>query len=135
MSVAALKAHCASTLSSAYTALMAEGGKWTSNVEVENLPKAPAEFSPLTDSGVKRILEGLGYDVGSQVAGNSEAERKTGAPELAAQLTDFQKQHPQIPEQEYGSRRGAVTLWFLTRAALALKEGKEYPVTPGAGEK
>ena len=60
------------------------------------------------------------------------AERK-GEPQSQKDcLTDFQKQHPQIPEVEYGSRRGAVTLWFLTQAGLALKKGEEYPVTPFA---
>lgn len=111
------------------------GGKWTAPIEVENLPAISGEFNPKTDSGVKRILEGLGYSPDTQIAGNDTSERKAEGPTTAEMLTDFQKQHPPVPEQEYGSRRGAITLWFLTEAALALKAGKEYPVTPGAGAK
>ena len=71
----------------------------------------------------------------TQIAGKDASERKTEGPTTAEMLTDFQKQHPAIPKPEYGSRRGAITLWYLTEAALALKAGKEYPVTPGAGSK
>ena len=92
------------------------------------------EFNPKTDSGVKRILEGLGYAPGAQAPGKDETEVKKEGATTAEILTDFQKQHPKIPEPEYGSRTGAITLWYLTEAALALKAGKEYPVTPWAGK-
>ena len=120
----------------AYSTIMEQpggGGKWTAPVEVENLPLVSGEFNPKTDSGVKRILEGLGYEVGALESGKDASERKKKATSTAKMLTDFQKQHPKIPKTEYGSRIGAISLWYLTQAALALKEGQEYPVTPGAG--
>ena len=122
--------------STAYITIMKQpggGGKWTAPITVENLPTISGDFNPKTDSGTKQILEGLGYGPDTQIAGADVAERKTEGPSTAEMLTDFQKQHPVIPEPEYGSRRGAITLWYLTEAALALKAGKEYPVTPGAG--
>ena len=121
---------------SAYLTIMElpDGGKWKAPIEVENLPSVSGEFNPRTDSGVKRILEGLGYAPDSQNPGDDAGERKKEGVTTAEMLTDFQKQHPKVPEQEYGSRIGAITLWYLTQAALALKEGKEYPVTPWANE-
>lgn len=119
-----------------YKTLLSEyNGKWSEEIEVANLPKAPAKFNPRTDVGVSRMLEGLGYNVTGQKAGKDSSERKAEAYGLAESLTDFQKQHPHIPPVEYGSRIGAVTLWYLTQAALALQEGTEYPVTPGGGSK
>lgn len=108
-------------------------GKWSEEVEMTNLPKAPAKFNPRTDAGVTRILEGLDYNVSGEKSGKDASERKATVSGMAALLTDFQKQHPHIPPVEYGSRIGAVTLWYLTQAALALQEGTEYPVTPGNG--
>ena len=123
--------------SSAYLEIMEQpdgGGKWTAPIKVENLPTISGEFNPKTDSGVKRILEGLDYEPDAQKAGTDTSVRKEEGWTMEEMLTDFQRQHPAIPEPEYGSRRGAITLWFLTQAAIALEAGKEYPVTPGAGK-
>ena len=119
----------------AYMNIMAKDvGKWTAGIEVENLPRITGEFNPRTNSGVSKILEGLGYDIGGEKAGGDASERRKPGMTLKEGLTDFQKQHPHIPEQEYGSRTGAITLWFLTKAALALKAGEKYLVTPGEGK-
>ena len=81
---------------------------------------------------MSRILEGLGYEIGAQEAGGDVSERRKKGLTVQDALTDFQKQHPHIPEQEYGSRTGAITLWYLTEAGFALKKDEDYPVTPGA---
>lgn len=102
----------------AYLAIMKApdgGGKWTAPIEVENLPGAPAGLDPKTEIGVRKILEGIGQEVGE------------GSNGLAEAITEFQRKHPQIPEVEHGGRVGAVTLWFLTEAAQAAGSGKSYP--------
>jgi 3D (Asp-Asp-Asp) domain-containing protein len=90
-------------------------GKWKVPVEVEKLPGAPSGYSPKTDSGVRKILSGLDLLQG----GDSKEE-------VAAALTAFQKQHHHIPEAGYGSARGAITLWYLTQAALKVAKGEVY---------
>lgn len=118
-----------------YLKILADAqGKWNSRVEVENLPKAPAEFNPRTAAGVTRILKGLDYPVDEELPGEDASVRRSQGYTIAEALTDFQKQHPEIPAVEYGNVEGAVTLWFLTKAGLALESGIEYPVTPGAGD-
>ncbi len=106
--------------SSAYLTIMKQpggGGKWTAPIEVENLPKPPSGMDPQTSPGLVKILEGLGYEVEDTGAGREKA------------LIDFQKQHEKIPATEHGKKDAAITLWYLTQAALAVKEGKAYPAT------
>ena len=78
-------------------------------------PKAPsAALDPL--KGVKpvaTILKGKGY----RLEGNETTDEA-----IAEELTKFQKDHPKIPEAEYGNRRGATTLWFLLVSAREVVE-------------
>jgi hypothetical protein len=116
--------------SQAYLTIMKQpggAGKWKAPTVVENLPTVSGKFNPKTDSGVKHILEGLGYGPAAPTAGKDVSERKKEGSSLEEMLTEFQRQHPAIPESEYGNAKGAITLWYLTEAALALKAGKDYP--------
>lgn len=97
--------------------------------EVERLPTAPSGYDPKTQNGVKKILTELEYDLKeSSDAFRGQKVRNYGELTVEAALEDFQKAHPQIPKVEYGSSRGAVTLWFLTQAALAVSQGEKYAV-------
>ena len=95
-------------------------GKWRIDTEVENLPSAPSGYSPKTESGRKKILTGLGL------------LNDTDKTNLTTALITFQKQHHHIPPSEYGTTVGAVTLWYLTQAALKVSKGESYdPVAAG----
>ena len=99
---------------STYKFVMAEEnekGKWRVPIEIESLPSAPLLYSAKTVAGRRKVLEKLGL-------------LKDG--DAVAALTAFQKQHKHIPAAEYGSARGAVTLWYLTQAALKVSKGEKY---------
>ena len=91
--------------------LESDKGRWRIPAEVESLPSAPSAYSAKTAAGRKKTLEKLGL-------------LKDG--NAVAALTAFQKQHKHIPPAEYGSARGAVTLWYLTQAALKVSKGEKY---------
>ena len=113
-----------------------DGGKWKAPVEVDRIPSAPKGMSPRTDSGVEKILEGLGYDLeipAEELIQSLDLSRAVDS-SLDAALTDFQEQHPQIPAVEYGMARAPVTTWFLTQAATAIASGKKYPIGPSGPE-
>jgi 3D (Asp-Asp-Asp) domain-containing protein len=102
---------------STYKFVMAEEkekGKWRVPIEIESLPSAPTAYSAKTVAGRRKTLEKLGL-------------LKDG--NAVAALTTFQKQHKHIPAAEYGSAKGAVTLWYLSQAALKVSKGEKYDAT------
>jgi 3D (Asp-Asp-Asp) domain-containing protein len=97
--------------------------KWRARVAVEKLPKVPKEWNPASLSGIARILRASGCQ--QQPASNpvKKARRRAVLRSLSEPLrsclVSFQKRIEQIPAIEHGLPHGAVTLWYLTQAALA----------------
>jgi 3D (Asp-Asp-Asp) domain-containing protein len=118
----------------AYAQAMKDGlGKKDIYCEVDRLPDPPKGWDPRSTSGITRILETLGWKIESGTSSmRAQKNNNPSGQSFAQSLREFQQQHPQIPRAEYGTTRGAVTLWFLTHAALASANGEEYPVKPSA---
>lgn len=98
--------------------------KWRAPVVVESLPRAPKGWDPRTKAGLSRILERAGcagmrktsphQDTSSSVRHLDE--------QLKNCLIEFQTRHRNIPQLEHGMATSAITLWYLTQAAIALHE-------------
>ena len=96
-------------------------GKWSVPMEIERLPAAPKGYNPKTDAGLGKILKGVGL------------LKSDGKADAKAALIAFQKLHPHIPPIEHGKPGGAVTLWYLTQAAIAVSNQKAYEAgSPGS---
>jgi 3D (Asp-Asp-Asp) domain-containing protein len=89
-------------------------GRWPVPIEIERLPTAPKGYSPQSTTGLRKILKGVAL-----LEGESEKQ-------VTAALTAFQRKHKHIPESEYGASNGAISLWYLTQAALKLSKGEKY---------
>jgi 3D (Asp-Asp-Asp) domain-containing protein len=118
----------------AYAQAMQDGlGKKDIYCEVDRLPDTPKGWDPRSTSGITRILEALGWNIESGASSmRAQKTNQHSGQSFAQSLREFQEQHPQIPRAEYSTTRGAVTLWFLTQAALAKAAGEDYPVTASA---
>ncbi|MEM8954062.1 MAG: 3D domain-containing protein [Verrucomicrobiota bacterium] len=116
----------------AYAQAMKDGlGKQKVYCEVDRLPDAPDGWNPRTTAGTTRILEALGWQIESGVSSmRAQKINRHSGQSLSQSIKEFQKQHHQIPKAEYGSANGAVTLWFLTHAALATAAKQDYPAGP-----
>lgn len=93
-------------------------GKWRSEIVINHPPKIGGKFNPKTFDGVHHILIAHGY-----------LDKETEASNLAAHvkaLTEFQKAHHHIEPTEYGTRKGSVTYWYLSQAAVAARDDKPY---------
>ena len=89
-------------------------GRWRVPVEIDRLPAAPSGYRPDKAKGLRKILKGLDL-----LKGESDVD-------VSAALTAFQKMHRHIPETEYGTHTGAISLWYLTLAALKVSKGEPY---------
>jgi 3D (Asp-Asp-Asp) domain-containing protein len=78
------------------------------------LPKFPEGINPKTKSGLVKILRSRGHLAATTTEGDPSQE------ELKAALIAFQEKISYIPKTEHGIASAAVTLWFLTQAALEL---------------
>jgi len=115
--------------------IAAEEGKWEAIIQIEHPPKVPADLSPRSPAGVRKILEGLGYAIDPSLDAAQKSPRDWDEPvALGTALADFQRQHPAIPRVEFGTRIGAVTQWYLHQAGLAVSKKLEYAAHPGGPE-
>lgn len=107
-----------------------EETKWRGAVVIDLLPKVPAAWNPQTPAGLAKVLSRTTCQSGGSfdaLKKDIKSVRRLG--ELAKScLIKFQKKHPQIPKLEHGMAFSAITLWFLTQAAVALHKGRNYVV-------
>ena len=92
-------------------------------VLITRLPTPPKGMDPKTREGTRKILTGLGYTP-DEPKKQTDGDQKAAAPTYEMALRDFQEKHVKIPPVEYGNTRGAVTLWYLTQAALAVQKAE-----------
>ena len=110
------------------THMKTEEGHWTDTIRIEHPPSVPAKYDPRRPAGVEVILTALGYRIDTSLDALKELPSKWDEPvALGTALTDFQRQHPEIPELEHGTRIGAITQWFLHQAGIAVSKKQEYP--------
>lgn len=115
--------------------MKAEEGKWTEDVTIEHPPKLPAKFNPKKPAGMTAILETLGYHIDTTLEAMVKSPKEwSDDVALGTALNDFQRQHPEIPFAEYGTRIGAITQWYLHQAGAAVAAKKPYPAKPGGPE-
>jgi 3D (Asp-Asp-Asp) domain-containing protein len=112
--------------SNVYMEMMNRSRNPSPEVVIDRLPDPPKGMDPKTKEGTRRIFKGLGYSPDEAEANESNNNHQGGGLTYSTALRDFQEKHHRIPHVEYGNTRGAVTLWYLTHAALAVqKVGKE----------
>lgn len=110
-------------------------GSWSSRIQIEHPPKLPAALNPRNPAGVQKILAALGYRIDTSLPAVTELPDDWDQDvALGTALRDFQRQHPAIPEVEYGTRIGAITQWFLHQAGLAVSGDRPYAARPGGSE-
>lgn len=115
--------------------IAADEGRWEAVIQIEHPPKLPASLSPRSTAGVRKILESLGYLVDTELDAMQKSPRDWKEPvALGTALSDFQRQHAQIPQVEFGTRIGAITQWYLHQAGLAVSIDEEYAARPGGPE-
>ena len=86
-------------------------------------------------AGLKSILENFGCETSHKniviVTKNIQSPKgsiKNLPPQLKSCLTEFPNKHKKILDTELGIPHAAITLWYLTAAAMSYHRGEDYSI-------